>query len=465
MKRLWPDNNSREIRGMKLRHTLLTTTCAAFMIFCVGSAYAIDLEKQEQEREAQPNTIDHPSRKEVDYQKEPFAVLPVVPKHLLYIATPGDGGADGQSGLIVLDADNDYRFVKRIPWGIPASELPGEKVTGISASVPLNMVYVAFFGHMVGIDLKTDKTVWSFDGEAQPVARHYNHSADSGCCERPWTLPDGKTQLVGSSYNNWWYYIDGASGKVLGKIVAPDSPVAHNLAVSPDGKIGMLGSLTPTMSIVDVPNRSILRTITFSDSVRPLAINHDGSLVYATLNNLDGFEIGDTKTGKMVKRVELPADMWKAKWMNPTNHFFGHSNPSHGIGLTPDDSEIWVSDDVNVAWQVWDNPGDGRNPVYNPSKTVHVQPGVASSWITMTNDGKTAILGDGTIVDLKAHKAVGILKDENGRPIHGTEKVLFFTFENGKLMDTDNQFAEGDPKAFAARMAGGSSHTGKQAAK
>jgi hypothetical protein len=73
----------------------------------------------------------------------------------------------------------------------------------------------------------------------------------------------------------------------------------------------------------------------------------------------------------------------------------------------------------------------------------------------MTNDGKTAIVGDGTIIDLKAHKVIGTLKDENGKPIHATEKVLFLTFANGELVDTDNQFAEGDPAAFAARMAGG----------
>ena len=40
------------------------------------------------------------------------------------------------------------------------------------------------------------------------------------------------------------------------------------------------------------------------------------------------------------------------------------------------------------AWQIWDNPGDGRNPVYNPSKTVPIQAGIGSSWISMTNDGK-----------------------------------------------------------------------------
>jgi hypothetical protein len=433
---------------------LLTTACTVFAAslgcFAYAQTGAIDLSAQEKAREAQPNTINTPRHPETDYELNPAPEQPNPIHHLLYVATPGDGGADGESGMVVLDPDHNYRFVKRIPWGIAASELPGAKVTGITASVPLNMIFVTYIGHMIGIDLKTDKVVWTFNGEPG-VVRHFKSASGTGCCERPWTLPDSETLLVGSSYNNWWYYINAATGAVEGKIVVRDSPVAHNMAVTADGKIGMLGSETPTMSIVDVPGRKLIRTITFSDSVRPLTINHDGSLVYATLNNLDGFEIGDVKTGKVIKRVELPGEMWKAKWFDPTNHFFGHSNPSHGIGVTPDDSEIWVSDDVNVAWQVWDNPGDGRTPVYNPSKTVPVTPGTSSSWISMTNDGKLAFLGDGSIVDVKAHKVIGTLKDEYGRRLHALEKNLFLAFQDGKLLETNNQFAVGDPKAFASR--------------
>jgi hypothetical protein len=439
---------------MKLRTALLATACTVFAASVGCFAYAqtgtIDLSAQEKAREAQPNNINTPRHPETDYELNPAPEQPNPVHHLLYVATPGDGGGDGESGMVVLDADHGYRFVKRISWGIPASELPGAKVTGITASVPLNMIFVTYIGHMIGIDLKTDKIAWTFNGESG-VVRHFKSASGTGCCERPWTLPDGKTLLVGSSYNNWWYYISGATGKVEGKIVVPDSPVAHNMAVTPDGKIGMLGSETPTMSIVDVPNRKLMRTITFSDSVRPLTINHDGSLVYATLNNLDGFEIGDVKTGKVIKRVELPGAMWKAKWLDPTNHFFGHSNPSHGIGVTPDDSEIWVSDDVNVAWQIWDNPGDGRNPVYNASKTVPVTPGTSSSWISITNNGKLAFLGDGSVVDVKTHKVINVLKDEYGRRLHAVEKDLFLAFRDGRLIETNNQFAVGDPKAFAAR--------------
>ena len=161
---------------------------------------------------------------------------------------------------------------------------------------------------MTAFDLTTDKIAWTFNGESAPVAR--TRGAASGCCERPWTLPDGKTLLVGSSYNSWWYYIDGATGKSLGKLPVPEAPVAHNLAVTADGKLGIMGSMSSPkdgkagVTVIDVPNRKVLRYMTFSEMVRPLTINHDGSLVYVNVNDLIGFEIGDVKTGKMLKRFE-----------------------------------------------------------------------------------------------------------------------------------------------------------------
>jgi DNA-binding beta-propeller fold protein YncE len=396
----------------------------------------------------------------------PKTTVPIAPyenraRHLLYIATPGDEGADDQSGVIVLDADHEYRFIKRIPYGLAASEMPGPKISGMTSSIPANKIYVTTDGgSMIAFDLKTDKIAWTFKGEKAPVAVQRRGAAATGCCERPYTLPGGKTLLVASAYNAWWYLIDSETGKRLGRIDTPNTPRSHNLNVTADGKLAILSSLsgpkegTAGIAVVDLPRRKVLRYINFSDAVRPITINHDGSLVYANVNNLDGFEIADTTTGKMIKRVELPGEMWKAKWANPNGHYFGHGCPSHGIGMTPDESEIWVTDAANDAWQVWDNPGDGRNPVYNPHKTVPVQHNVGgSSWISMTNDGKLAFVGDGSVIDVRAHKVIAILKDEYGHPIHAVEKVLYMTLKDGRLVDTSNQFAIGDQTAYQARMA------------
>jgi hypothetical protein len=370
-------------------------------------------------------------------------------RHLVYIGTPGDNGTDNQSGIVVLDADKNYSFIKRISYQLPASKMPGGKVSGIVASVPLNMIYVTQDGSMTAFDLATDQIVWRFNGESTAVERPNGRGGSSltGCCERPWLLPDGKTLIVGSHYNSWWYYIDGATGKVLSKVPTPEANVAHNLAVTPDGKTAVLGSMSSPkigkagIAVLDVPSQKILRYMTFTEMVRPLTINHDGSLVYVNVNELIGFEIGDVKTGKMLKRFELPGDDWKGK---------GYS---HGIGMTPDESEIWVADPVHNAWQVWDNPGDGLNPVYNASKIIKPTAGVVHSWLTMSNDGKLAFLGDSSVIDVKTHKEIAVMKDEFGRRIVHTEKILHLGFRDGKLVENNNQFAVGDAKARAARMA------------
>src|SRR5437764_14058824 len=89
---------------------------------------------------------------------------------------------------------------------------------------------------------------------------------------------------------------------------------AHNMALSADGKTVLMAPNGVTMTVGDVPSMKALRTITFSDHVRPFVINHDATRVYANLNNLLGFEIVHVKTGEVIKRSEDPSEMWKAKW-------------------------------------------------------------------------------------------------------------------------------------------------------
>src|SRR5262245_34904951 len=79
-------------------------------------------------------------------------------RHLVYIATPGDNGTDNQSGIVVLDADKDYSFLKRISYELPASRMPGPKVSGITVSLPLQMLYVTTDGNMLAFDLTTTRS-------------------------------------------------------------------------------------------------------------------------------------------------------------------------------------------------------------------------------------------------------------------------------------------------------------------
>src|ERR1700749_792618 len=138
---------------MKLRTGLMATASLAFVACVAGSVSA---------QEGGGGAGAAANRPMTTY-KSPI-------RHRLYIATPGDEGADDQSGVVVLDADHDYRFIKRIPYGLAASEMPGPKISGMTSSIPANKIYVTTDGgSMIAFDLKTDKIAWTFKGEKTPV--------------------------------------------------------------------------------------------------------------------------------------------------------------------------------------------------------------------------------------------------------------------------------------------------------
>lgn len=350
-------------------------------------------------------------------------------KQLIYAAVPGS--------IIVFDVKKNYEFIKRIVFQERPAPLPLESVSAMMANPATNMIYVSTRGHLIAIDLLTEKVVWN---------REYTPGT---CCERGAVTPDGQTLVVGSDLKDFHYVLDAKTGDVKGTIPTPMSMFNHNMTLSPDGKIDFAAPNGNTMTIADVETRKPIKTITFSDHVRPFVINHDATRIYANLNNLLGFEIADVKSGKVIKRVEVPGEMWKAKWADPNLQFYGHGAPHHGIALTPDESEIWIPDAINNQVLVWDNTGEW--PVLNLSKTIKTT--LENGWITMGLDGKYAYMASGDVVDVKTHKIVAEMRDEYGRFMN-SEKVLDMAFNmEGKLVRTVNQFANGVPEAVQSRLA------------
>jgi hypothetical protein len=383
-------------------------------------------------KDATVNTMDHPYRTagESDGRRAgPGRGFTLGEKELIYAAVPGS--------IVVLDAKHDYTFVKRIVFEEKPAVLPLESIAGMAASTATNMVYVSTRGHLYAIDLLTEKVVWS------------NAYEPGTCCERGQVTPDGLTLEVGSDLKNFHRVIDARTGKVKGIIPTPQSMFNHNMNMSPDGKTVFDAPNGNTMTIADMETMKPTGTITFDDHVRVFVINHDATRVYANLNNLLGFEIADVKTRKVIKRIEAPAEMWKAKWADPNQHFYGHGAPMHGIAMTPDESEIWIPDAINNQVLVYDNTGEW--PKLDLTKSVKTE--APNGWITMGLDGKLAYMASGDVVDVKTHKIVGLLRDEYGRHMD-SEKVLDLEFDlNGKMVRKINEFAIGDPKAYAARIA------------
>src|SRR5689334_21279251 len=79
-------------------------------------------------------------------------------RHLLYVTLPGSLERPmfpNGNGIVVLDADNNYAFVKRIHlWDYSGSMAP-EDISGVAASPATNMLYLTARGRMGALDLAT----------------------------------------------------------------------------------------------------------------------------------------------------------------------------------------------------------------------------------------------------------------------------------------------------------------------
>jgi hypothetical protein len=81
---------------------------------------------------------------------------------VFYVALPGGQFSSELNGvgIVVLDVDRNFEFVKRIPtWNVPASISP-EEVSGVAASPATNMIYLATRGRLAAFDLGADKKAW-----------------------------------------------------------------------------------------------------------------------------------------------------------------------------------------------------------------------------------------------------------------------------------------------------------------
>jgi hypothetical protein len=339
-------------------------------------------------------------------------------ERFLYVAAPGirDDLKLGGHGVLVFDINNQHKFVKRIrldEYGL------GQKgavlnVKGICASTNTNRLYLSTLEHLLCIDLGTDKVVWQ-------------KSFDLGC-DRMSITPDGNVIYLPSLEDEVWYILDATTGKEITRLVMNSK--SHNTIVGLDGKRAYLAGLgSPYLAVVSTTDQTIANKVgPFGNFVRPFTINGAQTRVLANVNELLGFEIGDLTTGKVIDRVEVKGF--------PIGKPKRHGCPSHGIGITPDEREIWLCDSFNSRLHIFD--ATVSPPKQGPSIELREQPG----WVTFSLDGAFAYPSTGEVIDTKTRKITTTLSDEEGRPVH-SEKMMEIDFANRRPIETGDQFGLG----------------------
>ncbi|HEY2342725.1 MAG TPA: hypothetical protein VGH90_06835, partial [Chthoniobacteraceae bacterium] len=168
----------------------------------------------------------------------------------------------------------------------------------------------------------------------------------------------------------------------------------------------------------------------FGSFVRPFTTDAKGARIYACVDGLLGFEVGDVASAQVLR---VPVEGYK------TGPVKRHGCPSHGIGMTPDEHEVWVCDSANQSLHVFDITTSP--PKQLASVAVRDEPG----WITFSIDGKIAWPSSGEIIDVAARKATGALADEQGHPVQ-SEKLLEIDFNGDEPIRNGDQFGVGQAR-------------------
>jgi 6-phosphogluconolactonase (cycloisomerase 2 family) len=113
-----------------------------------------------------------------------------------------------------------------------------------------------------------------------------------------------------------------------------------------------------------------------------------------------------------------------------------HGCPSHGVGLTPDEKEVWVCDAANSRLHVFD--ATIMPPRQLTSIALREQPG----WVTFSLDGRYAYPSTGEVIETLTKKILTALGDEKGREVH-SEKMVEIVLQNGVPVRTGDQFGLG----------------------
>ena len=184
--------------------------------------------------------------------------------------------------------------------------------------------------------------------------------------------PDGRKVFVPLRNEAAVEVVDTTSMKVIDRMKAPAWP--HNTYVSANGKHLYLGTMMGSrITIYDTATHRQLAEIAPGNWVRPIALCRDEALAYVALSALHGFAVIDLKQGKTIRRVELPA-------LPPGTEWPPYQTLTHGLALTPDERELYVTSMAGKAIYAFSVPA--------LNQVAKIDVGRYPNWISISPDGR-----------------------------------------------------------------------------
>ena len=309
------------------------------------------------------------------------------------------------SCILVWSAENSAAQTFKLYVGnsrgddISIIDMASLKVTGvIKAAERVHGICVQADGRRLFATVETDHTLRIIDtATLQTIATIKVTGRPNQCA----VTPDGKYVAVPIRDGDSVDIVDVAQQQIV-KVLPIKEP--HNALNTGSNRFIYVSSMgSHEIDLIDLEKMDFAAHIPAGGRPRPYAVSADGNTMYVAVADLHGFVIVDIPGQKVTQRVEIPAQhatLRKLKYETP-------DTLTHGLALTPDGSELWVSSLLDDSMYIYD--------VKARKVTGQVRTGEGPNWVVFTPDGKYACISntdtdDVSIIDAKAWREITRVK-------------------------------------------------------
>jgi YVTN family beta-propeller protein len=282
---------------------------------------------------------------------------------------------------------------------ISVIDMSSLKVTGeIKAGERVHGVCVQADGKRLFVTVETDQTLRIIDTGSQRTIGTVKVSGRPNQCA---VTPDGKYVAVPIRDGDSVDIVDIAQQKIVKTLPIKEPHNALNTGSNRYIYVSSMGS--HEIDLIDLKKMDFIAHIPAGGRPRPYTVSSDGKTMYVAVADLHGFVIVNVPEQKVMERVEIPAQhetLRKLRYETP-------DTLTHGLALTPDGGELWVSSLKDDAMYIYD--------VKAKRVTGRVSTGEGPNWIVFTPDGKYACISnadtdDVSIIDAKSRHEVTRVK-------------------------------------------------------
>jgi YVTN family beta-propeller protein len=213
--------------------------------------------------------------------------------------------------------------------------------------------------------------------------------------------PDGKYVAVPIRDGDAVDIVEVAKQKVVKSLPIKEP---HNALNTGSNRYMFVSSMAShEINIIDLEKMDYSAVIPVGGRPRPYVVSPDGVTLFVAVAELHGFVMVDVAEKKVLERVEMPAEHPVPR---PLRYETADTR-THGLALTPDGAELWVSSLLDDCVYIYD--------VAAKKIVGKVSTGGGPNWLVFTPDGKYLCVSntdsdDVSIIDVKNRREATRLK-------------------------------------------------------